>query len=137
MKSGSLAGGCLCGAVRLEAVGEPLWVAHCHCSSCRKATGAAMATYAGYAADRVTFTGGPVRVYSSSPGVVRRSCGRCGAPVSYESERWPGEIHLHIGVFDAPERLQPKAHVYVDEQMPWLQFADHLPRFDKTSGGGE
>jgi len=33
-------GGCMCGAVRYEAIGEPMTVAYCHCSSCRRHTGA-------------------------------------------------------------------------------------------------
>ena len=33
------AGGCMCGAVRYEASGEPFSVNHCHCLSCRKHNG--------------------------------------------------------------------------------------------------
>ncbi|RYD89156.1 MAG: aldehyde-activating protein, partial [Sphingomonadales bacterium] len=32
-------GGCLCGAVRYEAAGEPIVSGHCYCSDCRKASG--------------------------------------------------------------------------------------------------
>jgi hypothetical protein len=32
-------GSCLCGGVRFEIAGRPLWMSHCHCSRCRKVGG--------------------------------------------------------------------------------------------------
>ena len=34
-------GGCLCGAVRFEITGPPLWMACCHCRRCLKVGGTA------------------------------------------------------------------------------------------------
>ena len=126
-------GGCLCGAVRYRADGPPKWVAHCHCQSCRRQTGGAFATYAGFAADRFEFTQGAASARESSPGVTRRFCDACGTPLTYESERWPGEVHIHLGTLDDPGALSPQAHVYTDEQLPWLHLADNLPRFARAS----
>ena len=128
-------GGCSCGAVRYQATGKPKWVAHCHCRDCRKQTGAALATWAGFASDRFAFTGAP-QAYPSSPGVVRRFCGTCGTPLTYEGERWPGEIHLLAGTLDDPGAIAPGAHVYVAHQMPWLRLADGLPRFNTVPSEG-
>ena len=132
----ALGGGCLCGAVRFSAAGPPLWVAHCHCASCRKATAAALATYAGYQRERVTFTKGTPASYQSSPGVNRRFCGRCGTPLSYESARWPGELHLFLCTFDEPAALSPQAHVFVEERLAWLHLDDGLPRYAKSTDAG-
>jgi hypothetical protein len=44
-------GGCLCGAMRFRAQGEPLDVASCHCVNCRKMSGAAFATFVVFAPD--------------------------------------------------------------------------------------
>lgn len=35
-----LTGGCLCGAVRYQVEGEPLYAGFCYCVDCRKASGA-------------------------------------------------------------------------------------------------
>ena len=35
-----VSGGCMCGAVRYEAIGIPVNVAYCHCIDCRGFTGA-------------------------------------------------------------------------------------------------
>ncbi len=126
-------GGCLCGAIRYLAEGEPLWVAHCHCKSCRRTTGTALVTYAGYARGQVTFASGAPARYASSPGVTRSFCGTCGTPIAYEGKRWPEEIHLLLCTLDEPEGLEPLGHVYVAEQLPWLKLADGLPRHAGSS----
>jgi hypothetical protein len=38
-------GGCLCGAVRFVATGQPKGVAWCHCESCRKHSGAPVSVF--------------------------------------------------------------------------------------------
>ena len=126
-------GGCQCGRIKFEAAGDTNWIAHCHCSDCRRTTGAALATYAGYDAKKVRFLAGEPADYASSPGVTRRFCPNCGTPISFESTRWPTEIHLFVCTFDDPEAFEPRAHVYVSEQLSWLHLGDDLPRHDQTS----
>jgi hypothetical protein len=129
MSQGIGNGGCLCGAIRFQADGAPTWVAHCHCGTCRRATGAPVTTYAGFPRDRVRFVKGTPRTFASSPGVTRSFCGGCGTPLAYASERWPDEIHLFVVSFDDATALRPQAHVNMAEQMPWLTIHDDLPRY--------
>ena len=121
-------GRCLCGAVRYRVTGEPLWAAHCHCESCRRATSAAFATYAGFPRDRFEILAGEPAIYRSSPGVVRRFCRQCGSPITFEGERWPTETHIFVCSLDDPTTLLPTAHVHTDEQLPWVHLGDGLPR---------
>lgn len=120
-------GRCLCGAVSFEAQGAPLWTSHCHCRSCRKNTGAAVATFVGYALDQVTWTG-ERRTFESSPGVCRGFCGTCGSPLSYEGEMAPGEVHIHISAFDDPDAFRPQRHAFFTEKIKWFDVHDRLPR---------
>lgn len=112
-----------------------MWAAHCHCNSCRKFTGAVFATYAGFETGKVSFEGTPPAQHHSSEGVTRSFCGDCGTALSFESERWPGEIHLLVCAFDDPGAFEPRIHVYWKERVPWLEIGDDLRKFDEFSGG--
>ncbi len=127
-------GGCLCGAVRYRVHGTPLWVAHCHCQSCRRTCGSVVMTWAGIASENYQIIQGSPRSHQSSKGVRRRFCAECGTPLTYESERYPNEVHITVGSLDRPEDMPSRGHVFTEEQIPWLRIADDLPRFAKTSG---
>jgi hypothetical protein len=117
-------GRCLCGAVAYRAEGAPKWIANCHCDSCRRATGAPLTTYAGFAAERFALVAGePVR-FHSSPGVTRTFCGQCGSPLTYEGARWPGEVHVLIGTMDRPEDFPPAGDAFAEEKLPWLPLLE-------------
>ncbi len=130
-------GGCLCGALRFEARGRPLWVAHCHCQSCRRNTGSAFATFVGFANEGFAYVAGAPKTYASSPGVTRGFCGACGTPLTYQAERYPGEVHVYVCTLDRPQDFVPRAHVHTGEQLPWLRLDDGLPRYLTTAREGE
>lgn len=117
-------GGCQCGAVRFEATGAPKFVGNCHCAACRKATGAVYSAWVGFDKPQVTWTKNPPTFYASSDGVKRGACRECGTPLTYQGEKWPGELHILIGVFDHPEDYPPTGEVFTDEALP---FAYHRP----------
>ena len=120
-------GRCLCGAVRYAFEGAPNWQAHCHCESCRRATGAAFASYFGVSHGRWRWTGAAPAAFASSPGVRRHFCPACGSPVAYEGDRWPHEIHFLAATLDDPAAFRPTAHAHWNEQLPWVRLADGLP----------
>lgn len=129
-------GGCLCGGVRYRAEGRALWVAHCHCRSCRRATGTAMTSFVGFPKKRWEITAGAPRTIESSPGVRRRFCPDCGSQLTYEAAWCADETHVYLATLDRPEAFRPQRHVFTEDAMPWLRVADALPRHAKLSGGG-
>lgn len=127
-------GKCLCGAITAEIFSEPKWVGNCHCPSCRRVSGAAYATYAGFDFASVKLLGDVPSEYKSSPGATRYFCAACGSSVAFEGEAWPGEIHLHIGFIKEADTLKPEAHVYTKTKLEWLHIEeDGLPKFDRFS----
>lgn len=135
MTSHSHRGHCLCGSVKFEADAEPKWIAYCHCASCRRHTGSAVATFVGFDEARFRYIGGKPAEYESSPMVWRGFCTRCGTPISYRAARFPGEIHVYVGAMDHPERYVPTAHVYFAEHLPWFDTTDTCMRYSTTSSG--
>ena len=128
-----MTGGCMCGAVRYEASGEPFLVSHCHCLSCRKHNGGPVVTLAGYKKEQVNFKGEERRIYESSLGVGRAFCGSCGTPLTWEGDG--GEelgliLELHLSTLDNPEALVPTGHAFYPERISWFDTADTLPRYE-------
>lgn len=120
-------GRCLCGAVTYRGTAPPLWQGHCHCDSCRRATASPITSYFGMADGTWAWTGVAPVVFASSPGVERRFCGRCGTPMSFRADRFPGEQHFFAATLDRPEDFRPEAHYFWAERLPWLHLADGLP----------
>jgi hypothetical protein len=116
------AGGCRCGLVRFRAQGAPFRVGVCHCESCRRATGAAFATYVDYLEDKVTIEGAAA-VWSSTPGVERLFCPRCGSPIAFRDQDEPRLMCLHLGAFDAPEPFTPHHVTHAEEGFDWAKRA--------------
>lgn len=112
-------GRCLCSAVRFETRGEPRFISNCHCESCRRAASAPSVAWAGFADAQVTMTGAAVSAYTSSPGVVRSFCGRCGSPISYRGEKWPGETHFAVCAFEDAGDLAPTSDHLAEDKLPW------------------
>lgn len=122
-------GGCLCGATRFAFDLPTKWVAHCHCTMCRRAHGAAFVTWVGVEATQFRWISeAQLQWYASSPGAERGFCGRCGSPIAFRSDRWPGEIHLARALVEDELDRAPQLHVFHDHHVPWVRLGDDLPR---------
>jgi hypothetical protein len=133
---GKVGGRCLCGAIEFQYEGVPNWALHCHCESCRRATSSPMTTWVCVPRNRFVFTKGAPRRFASSPGVTRGFCENCGSPLTYENATMPNEVHLYAASLLAAASVVPDRHVFVAEQLPWLEVLDKLPRYATTSRGG-
>jgi hypothetical protein len=125
-------GSCLCGAVNFTLRLPSKWVAHCHCTRCQRAHGAALVTWVGAAADQVSIDDGQAALrWFEGPGGSRRGlCAHCGSSLFFCADRWPGEMHMARANFiDALDR-EPQLHAYFDTHVSWLAHADALPTAD-------
>src|SRR3954464_11596313 len=97
----TVAGQCLCGAVRFEIDFPAFWSWHDHSRASRIAHGAAYATYVGSWRKRFRVTAGEEEVprYEDEGGGARSFCRRCGTPLIYERERNRGMINIPRALF--------------------------------------
>ena len=108
-----MSGGCLCGAVRYQVSGNIKAVANCHCSMCRRHSGAAFLTYAAVETEAFTIEQGRTVPYRSSGDAVCSHCGTCGSPLTFTFDSDPGTVWLTAGSFDDPNAVAPMENWYV------------------------
>jgi len=128
MASDSIRGGCLCGATRYVVRGTPHVVAFCHCSMCRRSAGAPVTAWAMFDADNFEFEKGEPHTYTSSPGVQRRFCPRCGTQLIFMADFLPGLVDVTVGSMDEPDALPPQMHIWDSRRIAWVQLSTDLPR---------
>jgi hypothetical protein len=119
---------CFCGTVIAELPGDPLWICYDHDADCRRATGSALVVWVGYRPEQFCVVQGNPRSFSKTRGVVRTFCSDCGTSISYLDEGIPNELYIALGFLEHPECFRPEAHAYWREKLPWIEFADELPR---------
>ena len=129
-------GGCFCGSVRFEVAGDPIFVCHCHCDSCRRASGAPFVTWASFARDTFAVRAGAMVEYSLSPGVTRGHCAACGTSLTYAHELRADEIDVTLPSLDDASQLEPQAHIWVQDKPAWVHIGDELPQYRMTVSNG-
>lgn len=129
--AGGVSGKCYCGAHSIAA-GAPLSVVYCHCTDCKRWTGAPLPAFAGVSTENVRLPEGlPPRRFGT--GVTRWNCEVCGSPLAAAFDYLPGQIFLPLGILDQIDDLAPSHHCHAAAQAPWLHLDDDLPR-SKSSG---
>jgi hypothetical protein len=130
-----LTGSCLCGGVRFEVTQPFLRANHCHCSRCRKHSGAFGGTQGRVPREGFRLLAGEehVRVYRPAEGAaVKAFCEICGS--SLFGAQWPEgeEISIRLGALDDDPGIRPQCHSFVASKAPWDELPeDGLERFDE------
>lgn len=120
-------GGCLCGGVRFEISGPPKKTPYCQCKMCQRWSGSVLASWADFAPDRIRCTRGEITYYRSSKYAERGFCAACGSSLVQRSldGDW---FAIATGSLDHAEEFLPSEHAGIENQMPWLDIEDGLPR---------
>lgn len=129
----SYSGGCLCGAVRYDAVGEPRMSGHCYCADCRKASGSGFIPFMGFASSAVRFSGATLQFRSPAfrgGEAVRNFCPVCGALV-FGGVVGTDEAHtIYAGSLDDPSGFHPTIALFTRDRPAWAPIPPGLTAFE-------
>jgi hypothetical protein len=132
-----VSGGCACGAIRYEYVGEPLFAGYCYCRDCQRRSGTAFSAGMFVPADAVKIKGEP-RYYevTADSGKRRRLgfCLTCGSPLFSKAEALPNGIAIAAASLDDPGQFHPSVSVYTSSAPGWAIFPEGVQNFRKMHG---
>jgi hypothetical protein len=122
-------GACLCGAVQFEVTLPSLGCCHCHCSICRRFSGAGYGTFFQVPRRQFRLLAGEDRLrrYRSSAWAQRAFCDVCGSSLFGEADDVPA-IGVALASMLGPIDREPEQHICWDDRAPWVRTDDHLPR---------
>ena len=115
-------GGCLCGDVRVVAMGQPYRVGLCHCLDCRKHHGALFHASAIFPEEAVAIEG------ETSDYAGRHFCARCGSSVFGRSG---DEVEVSLGALDAPDQVTPTYELWTVRRESWLPAFPLKHRYER------
>lgn len=112
----------MCGMVTYEIHGQVGEITHCHCTTCRKAHGAAFSSVAAVQVSDFKFASGEelIKCYNSSPDKKRCFCSNCGSHIYAYRE---GQSHyiLRLGTLDDDPGTKPANHIWLSLKAPWYE----------------
>jgi hypothetical protein len=126
-------GGCLCGALRYQASGDPLYAGHCYCSDCRKASGSGFIPFIGFARSAVEFNGRTLTYRSKAArggDAVRNSCAVCGGLVFGGEIAASESFTIYAGSLDDALAFKPTVAIFVRDRPPWALIPPGLTVFE-------
>jgi hypothetical protein len=142
-----ISGSCHCGAISFTALIDPGRVIACHCADCQQFSGAPFRAVIPTPVENVRLSGVPrhyVKVAESGNRRAQAFCAECGTQLYATEAEAPRVLNLRLGCVAERAMLPPRAQIWCESSMPWLQDLGALPRHAKgtsspvlaSAGGG-
>lgn len=130
----ALAGGCRCGRLRYQVLGQPQAVNCCHCRDCQRLSGSAFAVNAVYPAPQVELLGtewSQRDLATDSDGGREWRCAACGVLLFSDHRLFKDALRfVRVGTLDEGERLVPDAHYFVRSKHTWVVIPEGVPAWE-------
>lgn len=131
--SAEIKGSCHCQAVQYEINPAVKLVGNCHCTICKKITGASFSTIVIVGEDDFVLVEGTgvLAKWTVSDSVVKHFCRTCGTPIFNTHTQYPGNKMIYLGSFDDPGLVSPAVNVHCENKLPWVFSIGDLKNFDQ------
>jgi hypothetical protein len=130
-------GGCLCGALRYQAFGDPSYAGYCYCADCRKASGSGFIPFMGFPSSAVRFSGESRQFASkaaSGNDAVRNFCPICGGLVFGGEVGSSDSFSIYAGSLDDPSSFHPAVAIFTRDRPAWALIPPELRAFEALPG---
>lgn len=130
-------GGCLCGAVRYEARGEPTSQGYCFCRDCRKASGSGFVPFLCFPASSVRISGETRHSIARSlrgGDAVRNHCAKCGGLIFGGIVGRDSAHTIYAGSLDEPALFHPTIGLFLRDKPDWVPLPGGLTVFETMPG---
>ncbi len=132
-------GGCLCGAVRYEIIGELRNIVNCHCSKCRRFHGNFGAYTSINGKDLTLVKEHGLKWFHSTtdetPDVHRGFCSICGSSLFWHP-KGQKNISVAAGSLDDSNNLETMGHIWLSQKSDYYLIDDELPQYQNRWEGG-
>jgi hypothetical protein len=129
-----ITGGCLCGAVRYEATGEPIVTRVCWCRLCQKLGAGSATVNVGFRTEDIRIEGKLTEYVSTADSgnvLTRGFCPVCGTPVTSQAATRRHQLFVRAGTLDDPEVAKPAMTIWTSAAPSWACISAELPTVEK------
>ena len=114
-------GGCFCSSVRYSFESDDYLSSNCHCSMCRRTSGAPFVSWMAIPLSHFQYTQGQPKKLNSSSHGARYFCPECGTQMyGVLAEDGPKTISIRPGTTNQRAQLPPKRQIWGHSAMPWI-----------------
>ena len=128
-------GGCLCGALRYRLKKPPTGINDCHCSDCRRSSGAPFVTWGCVDRDQLSLVQGEVRKIPHAQR-VRSFAACCGTHLFFEDAPGSETVDVTIASLDDPTPFPPEITIWTEDRLPWVPLDESRPTYKRSRRDG-
>lgn len=134
-------GGCYCGGLRYEALGEPMFRGQCHCRECQYISGGSVNVVMAMPEAGFSYTKGTPKAFTRKDlekPVTREFCPECGTHILTRVPTLPGMLMFKVGTFDDPSVFgRPEMAIFLVDRQAFHSVPEGVPAFERGPGSAK